>query len=228
MFIYLFFSVLIWQEKLSRTPGGKRWELGIGPSHLHFNEIISNWFIFTHALEILGYSLCPILKTLKSVVSGFGFNTYFLGCFFICHLHCKMIHLSHCDSEYSTLYLHFPVSPLETKPSAPGEWNLLTLGVLSRDESPQFSRLQPLSVPLALNGKAFPYCHLPFWGEAPEPSSCEGGSCYGSRSAWSLPCCRALLKHLCRDHSSWVTTSWTSNEMCRAKLSLEMLWLNFQ
>lgn len=165
MFIYLFFSVLIWQEKLSRTPGGKRRELGIGPSHLHFNEIISNWFIFTHALEILGYSLCPILKTLKSVVSGFGFNTYFLGCFFICHLHCKMIHLSHCDSEYSTLYLHFPVSPLETKPSAPGEWNLLTLGVLSRDESPQFPWLQPLSVPLALNGKAFPYCHLPFWGE---------------------------------------------------------------
>lgn len=91
--------------------------------------------------------------------------------------------------------------------------------------------------PHSFPGCSLSLCHLPSMARLSliatclsggKPSSCEGGSCYGSRSAWSLPCCRALLKHLCRDHSSWVTTSWTSNEMCRAKLSLEMLWLNFQ
>lgn len=230
MFIYLFFSGLIWQEKLSRTPGGKRGELAIGPSHLHFNEIISNWFIFTHILEILGYSLCPTLKILKSVVSGFGFNTYFawvFGVFFLNLSSALWDDSSHRDSEHSISYLHFPVSPLKQTHQLQVNEISMHLGSSTEMNQHSFPDSSPSLCHFPSMARLSLYCHMPFWGKTPESSSSEGGSWYGSR-AWSLPCYRALLKHLCRHHLSWVTTSWASNEVRRAKLSLEVLWLDFQ
>lgn len=158
---------------------------------------------------------------LKSVVSGFGFYTYFAWvCFFFfsfCHLHCKMIHLIvTLNIQLCTCTFLFP--PWNKAISS--KWmNFHTLGVLSRDQSADFSWLQPLSVPLSLNGKASLYCPLPLWGD---PVLLQG------IVLWilfhlSISCCRALLKHLCRHHLSWVTASWAPDEVCRAKLSLEVL-----
>lgn len=175
MFIYLFFSVLIWQEKLSRTPGGKHRELGIGLSHLHFNEIISNWFIFTYILEILGYSLCPTLKILESSFWLWFQYIFCLGLDFFFHF--VICTVRWFISSWLWIFSFVPALscfPLETKPPAAGEWNFHPLGVLNRDESAEFSWLQPLSMPLPLGGKAFPLLPPAFWGRTPDSSSSEG------------------------------------------------------
>lgn len=228
MFIYLFFSVLIWQEKLSRTPGGKHRELGIGLSHLHFNEIMSNWFIFTYILEILGYSLCPTLKILESSFWLWFQYIFCLGLdffFSFCHLHCKMIHLlMTLNIQLCTCTFLFP------------PWNKATSCRWMKFPStwgPQqgwVSRVFLTTAPLYATSprwQGFPFVATSLLGENSWLQFFWRGLGCGSRSAWSLPCCRALLKHLCTHHLSWVTTSWASNEVCRAKLSLGVLWLNF-
>lgn len=122
---------------------------------------------------------------LKSVVSGFGFYTYFAWvCFFFFYF--VICTARWFISSWLWIFSFVPALscfPLETKPSAPSEWISIHLGSSA-----------------GINQQIFPdsspsLCHFPSMARLPFIAPCLfggiqffcRGSCCGSRSTWAFP-----------------------------------------